>query len=44
MTIDEQLDALIQQAGELPDEAQAALFLSLLAMRAPHLGLDEAGD
>jgi hypothetical protein len=40
MTTDEKLESLIQQAGELPDEAQHALFQSLVEMRLPHLEID----
>jgi hypothetical protein len=40
MTTDEKLESLIQQASELPDEAQQALFESLVEMRLPHLGID----
>ena len=40
MTTGEKLESLIQQATELPDEAQAELVQSLMEMRAQHLGID----
>ena len=39
MTTDEKLEALIQQAAELTDEAQAELFQSLVEMRSQNLGI-----
>jgi hypothetical protein len=39
MTTQAKVEALIQQAAELPDEAQAALVQSLVEMRAQHLGV-----
>jgi hypothetical protein len=44
MTTDEKIEFLIQQAGELPDEAQHALFQSLVEMRLPHLGIDTGNE
>ena len=40
MTADEKVESLIQQAAELPDDAQAELFRSLVEMRSQHLGID----
>jgi hypothetical protein len=39
MTPDEKVESLIQQAAELPDDAQAELFRSLVEMRSQHLGI-----
>ena len=39
MSTDEKLDVLIQQAAELPEEAQAELFQSLVEMRSQNLGI-----
>lgn len=44
MTIAEKLEALIQQAAELPDEAQAELVQSLVEMRSQHLGIYHLDD
>ena len=44
MNTDEKLEALIEQAGELPDDPQAELFKSLVEMRAQHLGVDDPND
>ena len=40
MTTDEKVESLLEQAGELPDDAQAELFQSLAEMRSNHLGID----
>ena len=42
MTTEKKLQSLIQQVGDLPDEAQAELFQSLVQMRSQHLGIDIA--
>jgi hypothetical protein len=44
MTSEQQVDALIQQAAELPDEAQAELVKALVEMRSQHLGTDAFED
>ena len=38
MTTQEKVESLIQQAAELPDDAQAQLVQSLVEMRCQHLG------
>lgn len=40
MTTDEKVEALIEQAAALPDDAQYQLFQSLAEMRSHHLGVD----
>jgi len=40
MTTDQKVELLIQQAADLPDDAQEDLFLSLVQMRSQHLGID----
>ena len=44
MTSQEKVEALIQQAAELPDEAQAELVESLVEMRSQHLGIYHLND
>jgi len=44
MTADDKVESLIQQATELPEDAQAELVQSLAAMRAEHLGIDDLHD
>jgi hypothetical protein len=44
MTTEEKIEALIQQAAELPDEAQAELVQSLVDMRYQHLGIYHLDD
>jgi len=39
MTTQKKVESLIQQAAELPDEAQAELVQSLVEMRSQHLGI-----
>jgi hypothetical protein len=39
MTTQEKVESLIQQAAELPEEAQAELVHSLVEMRSQHLGI-----
>ncbi len=39
MTTQEKVESLIQQAAELPDDAQAELLQSLVDMRSQHLGI-----
>jgi hypothetical protein len=39
MTTREKVERLIEQAVELPDEAQAELVESLIEMRSAHLGI-----
>jgi hypothetical protein len=39
MTTQEKVQALIEQAAELPEEAQAELVHSLVEMRSQHLGI-----
>jgi hypothetical protein len=39
MTTREKIERLIEQAVELPDEAQAELVESLVEMRSEHLGI-----
>ena len=39
MTSEEKLEAVIRLATELPDEAQAELFRSLVEMRSQNLGI-----
>ena len=39
MTTQEKVEALIEQAAELPEEAQAELVHSLVEMRSQHLGI-----
>lgn len=41
MTTQEKVEALIQQAAELPEEGQAELVKSLVEMRSQYLGIDE---
>ena len=44
MTTEDKVEFLIQQASELPDEAQSELFKSLIQMLAPNLGTYETDD
>jgi len=44
MTTDEKVESLIEQAAELPDEAQAAFVQSLVKMHFQHLGIDDFHD
>jgi hypothetical protein len=44
MTTQEKIEALIQEAAELPDEAQAELVESLVEMRSQHLGIYHLND
>ena len=44
MTTQEKVEALIQQAAELPDEAQAELVETLVEMRSQHLGIYHLND
>jgi hypothetical protein len=44
MTTQEKIEALIQEAAELPDEAQAELVESLVEMRSQHLGIYHFND
>jgi hypothetical protein len=44
MTTQEKIEALIQEAAELPDEAQAELVDSLVEMRSQHLGIYRLND
>ena len=44
MTTQEKVEALIQLASELPDEAQADLVESLVEMRSQHLGIYHLND
>ena len=44
MTTNEKVEALIEQAAELPVEAQTELVTSLLSMRAQDLGLYDFPD
>ena len=44
MTTQDKIEALLQQAAELPDEAQAELVQSLVEMRAQHLGIYHLDD
>ena len=44
MTTQEKVELLIQQAAELPDEAQAELVESLVEMRSQHLGIYHLND
>ena len=44
MTTQEKVEALIQQAAELPEEAQAELVQSLVEMRSQNLGIYHLDD
>ena len=44
MTTQQKIDALIEQAAELPEDAQAELVQSLFTMRSQHLGLSDPDD
>jgi hypothetical protein len=44
MTAQEKVEALIRQAAELPEDAQAELVESLVEMRAEHLGIYHVDD
>jgi hypothetical protein len=44
MTTDDKVESLIQQATELPEEAQAELVQLLVEMRAEHLGIYSPDD
>jgi hypothetical protein len=44
MTTQAKVEALIRQAAELPDEAQAELVRSLVEMRMQHLGIYHLDD
>ena len=44
MTTDEQIEALLRQITELPDEAQAELVQVPIEMRAEHFGVDPHDD
>ena len=44
MTTDDKVKSLIQQATELPEEAQAELVQSLVEMRAEHLEIYSRDD
>lgn len=39
MTTQQKVESLIEQAAELPDEAQVELVQSLVEMRSQHLGI-----
>lgn len=43
MTTQQKVEALIHQAAELPEEAQAELVQSLVEMRAQNLGVYDQG-
>jgi len=44
MTTDDEVESLIQQATELPEDAQAALVQSFVTMRFQCLGIDDFHD
>jgi hypothetical protein len=44
MTTDEQIEALLRQITELPDEARAELVQVLIEMRAEYFGVDPHDD
>jgi hypothetical protein len=44
MTTQDEVEFLISQAAELPDEAQAELVQSLVEMRSQHLGIYSLDD
>jgi uncharacterized protein (UPF0128 family) len=44
MTTQEKIESLIQQAAELPEEAQAELVHSLVEMRSQYLGIYHLDD
>jgi hypothetical protein len=44
VTTDEKVENLIQEAAELPEEAQVELLQSLVVMRAEHLGIYTLDD
>ncbi len=44
MTTDDKVEALILQATELPEDAQAELVQLLVEMRAEHLGIYSSDD
>lgn len=44
MTIDDEVDSLIERVAALPDEAQEELLQSLFMMRSGFLGVDELGN
>lgn len=44
MTTQQKVEALIEQAAELPDDAQAELVQSLFTMRSHYLGLPDSDD
>lgn len=44
MTIQEKVEALIQEASELPEEAQVELVQSLVDMRSQNLGVYHLDD
>ena len=44
MTTRSKVEALIRQAVELPDEAQAELVQALVEMRSQHLGIYQIDD
>jgi len=44
MTTDEKIESLIEQAAELPEEAQTRFVQSLVTMHFQHLGIDDFHD
>lgn len=44
MTSKDQVEKLIQCIASLPEDAQAELLRSLVEMRAPNFGFDDADD
>ncbi len=44
MTTQQKVESIIQQAAELPEEAQAELVESLVEMRSQHLGIYHLDD